>query len=104
MTKPASEAKLRSSWSETDAAYEEALLQFVRSALEPRGSNLLPGDFVDFQRRVRRFGLLNSLSQTLLKLTAPGAPDLYQGNECGEFSLVEPDDRRPVDYARPRAL
>ena len=104
MIKAAREAKLRTSWTETDAAYEEALLQFVRSALEPRDSNLFLGDFVDFQRRVRRFGLLNGLSQTLLKLTAPGVPDIYQGNEIWEFSLVDPDNRRPVDYGRRRAL
>src|SRR5438132_6547724 len=101
MIKAAREAKLRTSWTETDAAYEEALLQFVRSALEPRDSNLFLGDFVDFQRRVRRFGLLNGLSQTLLKLTSPGVPDIYQGNEIWEYSLVDPDNRRPVDY-RPR--
>src|SRR5439155_1366560 len=104
MIKAAREAKLRTSWTETDAAYEEALLQFVRSALEPRDSNLFLGDFVDFQRRVRRFGLLNGLSQTLLKLTAPGVPDIYQGNEIWEFTLVDPDNRRPVDYGRRRAL
>src|SRR5207244_6798014 len=104
MIKAAREAKLRTSWTETDAAYEEALLQFVRSALEPRDSNLFLGDFVDFQRRVRRFGLLNGLSQTLLKLTSPGVPDIYQGNEIWDYSLVDPDNRRPVDYNRRREM
>jgi len=79
-------------------AYEEALLQFVRNVLEPRDNNLFLGDFVEFQRRVARFGLLNSLSQTLCKLTAPGVPDIYQGNEIWDFSLVDPDNRRAVDY------
>src|SRR5205807_1022897 len=82
----------------------EALLQFVRSALEPRDNNLFLGDFIEFQRPVARFGLLNSLSQTLCKLTAPGVPDIYQGNEIWDFSLVDPDNRRAVDYRRRRAL
>ena len=98
MIKAAREAKLRTSWTEADVAYEEALLQFVRSALEPRENNLFLADFLEFERRVARFGLLNSLSQTLCKLTAPGVPDIYQGNELWDFSLVDPDNRRPVDY------
>src|SRR4029077_17049389 len=66
-------------------------------------NNLFLADFLEFQRRVVRFGLLNSLSQTLCKLTAPGVPDIYQGNELWDFSLVDPDTRRPVDYPRRRA-
>ena len=104
MIKVAREAKLRTSWTESDAPYEEALLHFVRSALEPRDNNLFLGDFIEFQRRVARFGLLNSLSQTLCKLTAPGVPDIYQGNEIWDFSLVDPDNRRAVDYRHRRAL
>jgi len=99
MLKAVREAKVRTNWTESDPAYEEALLQFVRSTLEPRDSNLFLSDFLEFQRRVTRFGLLNSLSQTLCKLTAPGVPDTYQGNELWDFSLVDPDNRRPVDYA-----
>ena len=104
MLKAVREAKVRTSWTESDPAYEEALLQFVRSALEPRGNNLFLADFLEFQRRVARFGLLNSLSQTVCKLTAPGVPDIYQGNELWDFSLVDPDNRRPVDYERRRQL
>ncbi|HEX4648134.1 MAG TPA: malto-oligosyltrehalose synthase [Steroidobacteraceae bacterium] len=105
MIKAAREAKQRTSWTETDAAYEEALTQFVRIALEPRnGSNLFLADFMEFVRRVTRYGLLNALTQTLCKLTVPGVPDIYQGNEIWEFSLVDPDNRRPVDYNRRRAL
>jgi len=104
MIKAVREAKLRSSWTEVDGAYEEALLQFVRGVLETRGNNLFLTDFAEFARRVARFGLLNSLSQTLCKLTAPGVPDVYQGNELWDFSLVDPDNRRPVDYGRRRAL
>jgi (1->4)-alpha-D-glucan 1-alpha-D-glucosylmutase len=103
MIKAAREAKVRTSWTEVDASYEEALLQFMRGALEPRENNLFLADFLEFQRRVARFGLLNSLSQTLCKLTAPGVPDIYQGNELWDFSLVDPDNRRRVDYPRRRA-
>jgi len=98
MIKAVREAKVHTSWIDTGTAYEEALLQFVRSALEPRDNNLFLADFLSFWRPVARFGLLNSLSQTLCKLTAPGVPDIYQGNELWDFSLVDPDNRRPVDY------
>jgi (1->4)-alpha-D-glucan 1-alpha-D-glucosylmutase len=98
MIKAVREAKVHTSWTETGTAYEEALLQFVRSAIEPRDNNLFIADFLAFWRPVARFGLLNSLSQTLCKLTAPGVPDIYQGNELWDFSLVDPDNRRPVDY------
>jgi (1->4)-alpha-D-glucan 1-alpha-D-glucosylmutase len=104
MIKAVREAKVRTSWTEIDLAYEEALLQFVRSALEPHDNNLFLADFLRFERPVARFGLLNSLSQTLLRLTAPGVPDTYQGNELWDFSLVDPDNRRPVDYRRRREL
>jgi (1->4)-alpha-D-glucan 1-alpha-D-glucosylmutase len=104
MIKAVREAKQRTSWTETDPAYEEALLQFVRHVLEPRDSNLFLADFLEFQRRVARFGLLNSLSQTLCKLTAPGVPDIYQGNELWDFSLVDPDNRRPIDYQQRHRL
>ena len=98
MIKGVREAKVHTSWTETGTAYEEALLQFMRSAIEPRDNNLFLADFLGFWRPVARFGLLNSLSQTLCKLTAPGVPDIYQGNELWDFSLVDPDNRRPVDY------
>ncbi|HEV3182373.1 MAG TPA: malto-oligosyltrehalose synthase [Steroidobacteraceae bacterium] len=100
MIKAVREAKAHTSWTDTGAAYEDALLQFVHSALEPRDNNLFLADFLAFWRPVARFGLLNSLSQTLCKLTAPGVPDIYQGNELWDFSLVDPDNRRPVDYRR----
>ena len=104
MIKAVREAKVRTSWTEPDPAYEDAVLQFIRSALEPRDTNLFLGDFLEFHRRVARFGLLNSLSQTLCRLTAPGVADTYQGNELWDFSLVDPDNRRPVDYQRRRQL
>ncbi|HEX4388228.1 MAG TPA: malto-oligosyltrehalose synthase [Steroidobacteraceae bacterium] len=102
MIKAAREAKLRTSWTEIDAAYEEALVAFVRGVLEPRDNNLFLHDFQQFLSGVTRFGLLNSLTQLACKLTAPGVPDIYQGNELWDFSLVDPDNRRPVDYERRR--
>jgi (1->4)-alpha-D-glucan 1-alpha-D-glucosylmutase len=104
MLKAAREAKVRTSWAAADAEYEEALTQFVRAALEPREGNLFLADFRAFNRRIVRFGLLNGLSQTLLKLTAPGVPDIYEGSETWRFSLVDPDNRRPVDYGAHRRL
>ncbi len=104
MLKAAREAKVRTSWAAANAEYEEALAQFVRAALERREGNLFLADLCAFNRRIVRFGLLNGLSQTLLKLTAPGVPDIYQGNEIWQFSLVDPDNRRAVDYAGHRRL
>ncbi len=69
-----------------------------RATLERREGNLFLTDFCAFNDRIVRFGLLNGLSQTLLKLTAPGVPDIYQGNESWQFSLVDPDNRGAVDY------
>src|SRR6185437_6932797 len=104
MLKAAREAKMRTSWAAANAEYEDALLQFIRAALERREGNLFLADFCALNRRISPFGLLNGLSQTLLKLTAPGVPDVYQGNEVWDFSLVDPDNRRPVDYDLRRRL
>jgi (1->4)-alpha-D-glucan 1-alpha-D-glucosylmutase len=104
MIKAAREAKSRTSWANVNADYEEALLQFIRAALEPRDGNFFLSDITSFVRRISRFGLLNALSQTLCKLTAPGVPDIYQGNELWDFSLVDPDNRRSVDYQKRRTL
>ena len=104
MLKAAREAKVRTSWASPNMEYEEALTQFIRAALERREGNVFLADFCAFNRRIVRFGLLNGLSQTLLKLAAPGVPDVYQGNELWDFSLVDPDNRRPVDYDLRRQL
>jgi (1->4)-alpha-D-glucan 1-alpha-D-glucosylmutase len=104
MLKAAREAKARTSWAAADPEYEDALTQFIRAALERREGDLFLADFCALNQRVVRFGLLNGLSQTLLKLTAPGVPDVYQGNELWDFSLVDPDNRRPVDYGLRRRL
>jgi (1->4)-alpha-D-glucan 1-alpha-D-glucosylmutase len=104
LVKAAREAKLSTSWANVNTEYEEALTQFVRTTLEPREGNLFLSDLVTVQRRLVRYGLLNGLTQVVCKLTAPGVPDIYQGNEIWDFSLVDPDNRRPVDYARRRGL
>ncbi|MGH8221049.1 MAG: malto-oligosyltrehalose synthase [Steroidobacteraceae bacterium] len=104
MVKAVREAAVRTSWTNVNEAYEEALRQFVRSILEPRPGNLFLVDLAATVERIARFGLLNSLSQTLCKLTAPGVPDIYQGTELWDFSLVDPDNRRPVDYETRRRL
>ena len=102
MIKAVREAKERTSWADQKQAYEEGVASFVESVISSRE---FVGEFLPFQRKVAYFGVLNSLSQLLLRLTVPGLPDVYQGNELWDFSLVDPDNRRPVDYAaRQRAL
>jgi malto-oligosyltrehalose synthase len=102
--KAAREAKEHTSWANTNAEYEGALVGFIRALLDRSVQSRFIPDFEEFARRVARIGTFNSLSQTLLKLTSPGVPDIYQGNELLEFSLVDPDSRRPVDYDRRREL
>jgi (1->4)-alpha-D-glucan 1-alpha-D-glucosylmutase len=98
------EAKLCTTWSAPNAAYEDAMLSFARDALDPSRSGFLR-HFLPFLRRIARLGVQNSLAETVMKLTLPGTPDLYQGSELWNLSLVDPDNRRPVDYGgRDRAL
>ncbi|HSF48839.1 MAG TPA: malto-oligosyltrehalose synthase, partial [Burkholderiales bacterium] len=104
MIKAAREAKSETSWVNVNEAYEKSLTSFVHALLDRGDKNLFLADFLPFQKRIARLGLFNSLSHTLLKLTAPGVPDFYQGNEIWDFSLVDPDNRRPVDYARRQAM
>ncbi|WP_157118859.1 malto-oligosyltrehalose synthase [Azohydromonas lata] len=92
------EAKRHSSWVNPDAEYEDALLAFIRSALPRVKPNPLLTDIQAQAEAVAWFGALNSLTLVLLKYTLPGVPDLYQGNELPDLSLVDPDNRRPVDY------
>jgi len=104
MLKAIREAKQHTSWINPDQDYEEAMRHFVRTLLDDPGRNPFLADFLPFQQRITGFGLLNSLSQLLLKLTVPGVPDIYQGNELWAFNLVDPDNRRPVDYRRRQAM
>src|ERR1700729_61488 len=90
------EAKRRSSWAAPDADYEQATQTFAKEALK---SDTFLSNFLPFMRRVGRLGIENSLIQTVGKLTAPGVPDIYQGCELWDLNLVDPDNRRPVDFA-----
>jgi (1->4)-alpha-D-glucan 1-alpha-D-glucosylmutase len=95
MLKAAREAKVRTSWINPDAEYEAALERFVQQSLENR---LFTADVSETVARLAHLGLLVGLSQTLVKIASPGVPDYYQGTELWDFSLVDPDNRRPVDY------
>jgi (1->4)-alpha-D-glucan 1-alpha-D-glucosylmutase len=99
MLKAVREAKVNTSWVNNNEAYESAVVQFVQALLSDSGSNLFLEEFRVVARHTAWLGMLNSLSMTLLKLTSPGVPDIYQGNELWDFSLADPDNRRPVDYA-----
>ncbi len=98
------EAKQLSSWGTPNLAYEEACLAFLQKLLDPEISPQFLDELANFAHVLAPAGLLNSLAQTLLKLTAPGVPDIYQGCELWDFSFVDPDNRRPVDYAAREAL
>lgn len=104
MLKAAKEAKVQTSWINPNEEYEEAIRYFVNALFDHPARNAFLTDFLPFQKRIARFGLFNSLSQILLKLTVPGIPDIYQGNELWMFSLVDPDNRRPVDYSLRRTI
>jgi (1->4)-alpha-D-glucan 1-alpha-D-glucosylmutase len=99
MLKAAREAKRHTSWTCPDEAYENALANFVRSVLARVSPNPLLGDLQANASALAWFGALNSLSMVLMKFTSPGVPDVYQGNELLDLSLVDPDNRRPVDFA-----
>jgi len=104
LLKAAKEAKVNTSWINPNDAYDEALQAFVARILEPGPGNRFLADFITFQGFIARLGMVNSLAQTLIKITAPGVPDFYQGTEVWDFSLVDPDNRRPVDFALRAAL
>jgi len=101
MEKATKEAKRHTSWVNPSAGYDAATRGFVTGLLAPGGAFL--STFRPFQRLVAAHGAVNSLAQTLLKIAAPGIPDFYQGTEIWELSLVDPDNRRPVDWARRQA-
>ena len=102
MTKATREAKLHTSWLSPDEAYEKAVERFVRAILDRRRPNPFLATFEPFQARIAELGIYNSLAQQVIKITAPGVPDFYQGTELWDLSLVDPDNRRPVDYGRRR--
>ena len=96
--KAAREAKTRTSWVAPDGEYERALTDFVSAILEPGEDAPYLPDVARLVSRVASLGARNSLARVAIHLTAPGTPDLYQGDELWNFSLVDPDNRRPVDY------
>jgi (1->4)-alpha-D-glucan 1-alpha-D-glucosylmutase len=98
MLKAIREAKVNTSWISPNLVYEEGLSKFVDAILSSSQGNPFTRDFETFQKKISYFGMFNSLSQVLLKVTCPGIPDLYQGTEIWDFSLVDPDNRRPVDF------
>lgn len=98
MTKAAKEAKVNTSWINPDRMYEEAMTVFVDTILDRKRHNPFLDDLIAFQERVSLFGMYNSASQTLLRMCSPGVPDFYQGTEIWNLSLVDPDNRMPVDY------
>jgi (1->4)-alpha-D-glucan 1-alpha-D-glucosylmutase len=104
MLKAVREAKLHTSWIHEHAEYGRAVSQFVERTLTGHTAGRFLAAFVPFQRRIAEAGMVNSLSQLVLKLASPGVPDFYQGSELWDLSLVDPDNRRPVDYSARRAL
>jgi (1->4)-alpha-D-glucan 1-alpha-D-glucosylmutase len=103
LVKSLREGKLHSRWTDPDSEYEAAVLDFAERILEDSPGNRFLPDFHAFRGRLAATGAVNSLAQTLLKIMAPGVPDFYQGTEVWDFSLVDPDNRRPVDFPRRRA-
>jgi malto-oligosyltrehalose synthase/4-alpha-glucanotransferase len=98
LVKALREGKTNSSWNDPDESYEQAVIRFTETILA-KGSDFL-SDFIPFIQNTASYGAVNSISQLVLKATSPGIPDFYQGTELWDFSLVDPDNRRPVDFGR----
>ncbi|MER3447166.1 MAG: malto-oligosyltrehalose synthase [Candidatus Dadabacteria bacterium] len=96
------EAKVHTAWIKPDTDYEEAFISFIDEILKPSEKNQFLKEFLPFQKRVAFYGIFNSLSQTLVKITSPGVPDFYQGTELWDLNLVDPDNRRLVDFEKRR--
>jgi (1->4)-alpha-D-glucan 1-alpha-D-glucosylmutase len=99
MAKALKEAKVRTSWTNPDSAYDEAVARFVDACFDPEKGGAFLEDAVAFKRQIERAGQHNALGQLLMKLASPGVADTYQGCELWDLSLVDPDNRRPVDFA-----
>jgi (1->4)-alpha-D-glucan 1-alpha-D-glucosylmutase len=100
IVKAVREAKVYTEWLKPDLAYEEAFTRFVDEILRPSEGNQFLNELVSFVKEISFHGMINSLSQTLIKMAAPGITDLYQGSELWELSFVDPDNRRPVNYSQ----
>jgi (1->4)-alpha-D-glucan 1-alpha-D-glucosylmutase len=99
MVKAIREAMVHTRWTRPNEAHEKALHDFVSAILSPASSPEFLADFSAFENSVAYFGMVNGLSQTLLKMTTPGVPDFFQGSELWDLRLVDPDNRQPVDFA-----
>jgi (1->4)-alpha-D-glucan 1-alpha-D-glucosylmutase len=104
MQKATKEGKVHTSWVNPNEEYDAAVREFTLRLLTDAADDPFRSDLLTLQRRVAWYGCLNSLAQLLLKLTSPGVPDSYQGTELWDLSLVDPDNRRPVDFQRRRHL
>jgi len=104
IVKAVREAKVHTAWLKPDTEYENAYVAFAEKILARSEANTFLKEFIPFCQRVSHYGILNSLSQTLIKITSPGVPDFYQGSELWDLSLVDPDNRRPVDFDQRRAM
>ncbi len=104
MAKALHEAKINTSWIQPNEEWDAAMRDFVANILDSSPRNKFLPIFLPVAQEIARLGAINSLAQTLLKLTSPGVPDVYQGNEIWDYSLVDPDNRRRVDYNRRREM
>ena len=98
MAKALKEAKINTSWIQPNEEWDAAMRDFVAAILDASQRNKFLSTFCPVAKEIARLGAINSLTQTLFKLTSPGVPDIYQGNEVWDYSLVDPDNRRAVDY------
>jgi (1->4)-alpha-D-glucan 1-alpha-D-glucosylmutase len=98
VTKALREAKTHTSWTSVDEAYEDGVMAFIDRILDPHQSGPFLASFEKLQAKVSFYGAVSSLSQLLLRMTAPGAPDFYQGTEIWNYTLADPDNRRAVDF------
>ncbi len=104
LLKALKEAKVNSSWTEPNEEWEKAVTDFIAAILDRKTGARFLKSFLPFVSSLAQAGAWNSLSQTVLKILSPGVPDFYQGTEIWDFSLVDPDNRRPVDFARRKDL
>lgn len=98
MLKAIREAKVNTTWTDPDTSYADAVSRFAADVLTGEGSDVFLKDFLPFQRRIARVAVIGSLAQALVKVASPGVPDVYQGCDLWDLALVDPDNRRPVDY------
>jgi (1->4)-alpha-D-glucan 1-alpha-D-glucosylmutase len=98
MIKAIREAMVHTKWTVPNVAHEDAMKRFIAAILQPEAENHFLHDFLEFFPKIAFFGALNGLSQTLIKITFPGIPDIYQGSDLWDFRLVDPDNRGPVDF------